>query len=733
MLKKILFLFTLLFFYAGAQGQQDIYLKKIDSLKQAFSKTKTDTTKVNQLNAISRLSAGINDAENGKAYAEKAFAFATKINWSKGIVQSYISMAGQPGADVAGLLNKALNEALKGNDKLLAASVYQMLASTVNDAGKKIQYLEKALECYKQVDNYRLYAKILPQIAYAYETQGLFFEAIDYRMQSIKIAEKNNDIVGQINANRFLGLTYLNKGDKVKALHYYLATIALMKRDANKASALFMSDIHKETGKIYLDRKEYNKALIYFKDALKYSSEDKYIYAQIDVLPYISKTYQKLGNEQEAQLYFDKAKQLTDVMPLSLNKILGCSSVAGAAFESGNYQVALKYYQAMLDIMGKFKKGEEDFMQIYLIANSGLGKAYLSLAKQKGNNKELLLKSIGCLKKIAPVYAQTNSINDLKECYQQLAEAYELTGQYSESVAAYKDFIIYKDSLTSMERENAFVKKEAEFEYSRKEILLKAGQKAALDKEQTNRNYAFAGIGVLLLITGGAGVAYSRKRKDNRTIAAEKKRSDDLLLNILPAEVAEELKVKGEASAQYYEQVSIIFTDFVGFTKLSEKFSPEELIGELNYCFKAFDNIVTKYNIEKIKTIGDSYMAVSGLPGKNADHAKNAVEAAVEMRNFITNYKIERQAEGKVYFEMRTGINSGNVVAGIVGIKKFAYDVWGDAVNIASRMESNGIAGKINISESTFNLVKEDYETHYRGELDAKGKGLINMYFVERK
>ncbi|MES2484560.1 MAG: adenylate/guanylate cyclase domain-containing protein, partial [Bacteroidota bacterium] len=523
----------------------------------------------------------------------------------------------------------------------------------------------------------------------------------------------------------------LNNGNKTKALQYYKKALEVANK--KEGSTGFMLDINNEIGRIYLDQKDYKQALGSFNSALKYAKGLNFLDNRIPISINISNVYFKTGDKKQAGQYLETAKQLTDALPVPAKKIYPYYLIANSEYNYGNFVEAVKYSQAVIDICYEYEKAGQASVEAKQMGLSGLGKAYLSLAKQQGNNKQLLLKSIYSLERVLPLYIQTSSLKDLQDCSQQLAEAYELTGQYSKSVAAYKDFIVYKDSLTSVERENAFVKKEAEFEYSQKEILLKASQKAALDKEQTNRNYAFAGIGVLLLITGGAGVAYSRKRKDNRIIASEKKRSDDLLLNILPAEVAEELKTKGEASAQYYEQVSIIFTDFVGFTKLSEKFSPEELIGELNHCFKAFDNIITKYNIEKIKTIGDSYMAVSGLPGKNADHAKNAVEAAVEMRNFIENYKIERQAQGKVYFEMRTGINSGNVVAGIVGIKKFAYDVWGDAVNIASRMESNGIAGKINISESTFDLIKEAYETHYRGELDAKGKGLIKMYFVERK
>src|SRR5690606_33540301 len=205
------------------------------------------------------------------------------------------------------------------------------------------------------------------------------------------------------------------------------------------------------------------------------------------------------------------------------------------------------------------------------------------------------------------------------------------------------------------------------------------------------------------------------------------------LLNILPEEVAQELKEKGSSDAKYFDSVTIMFTDFKDFTKLSETIPSKELIQELNYCFKAFDEIVAKHGVEKIKTIGDSYMAVCGLPAQNGNHAQKMVQAAIEIRDFIEDYKQKRQTEGKSFFEMRIGINSGEVVAGIVGIKKFAYDIWGDSVNTASRMESNGEIGKINISESTYNLVKDDFDFQYRGEVDTKGKGLIKMYFVESK
>ena len=209
----------------------------------------------------------------------------------------------------------------------------------------------------------------------------------------------------------------------------------------------------------------------------------------------------------------------------------------------------------------------------------------------------------------------------------------------------------------------------------------------------------------------------------------EKKKSDSLLYNILPVETAQELKRNGFAAARQFEKVTILFTDFKGFTSISEKLSPQDLVREIDKCFRAFDTITSKYNIEKIKTIGDSYMAAGGLPVPNSTHAEDVVKAALEIRDYMKSYR----TESGIPIEVRVGINTGSVVAGIVGTKKFQYDIWGDAVNTASRMESAGEPGKVNISENTFNLVKNKFDCFYRGEISAKGKGSIKMYFVGYK
>lgn len=209
------------------------------------------------------------------------------------------------------------------------------------------------------------------------------------------------------------------------------------------------------------------------------------------------------------------------------------------------------------------------------------------------------------------------------------------------------------------------------------------------------------------------------------------KKSDELLLNILPKETAEELRQHGRAQAKTYGMVTVLFTDFKDFSKVSEKVSPELLVSEIDYCFSGFDKIINKYKIEKIKTVGDAYICVAGMPELTYTHATDAVAAGIEIRNFMLQYKKEKEARGEIPFELRIGIHTGPVVAGVVGTKKFSFDIWGDTVNIAARMEQNSEAAKINISGTTYELVKDKFKCVHRGKIKAKNKGDIDMYFVE--
>jgi adenylate cyclase len=210
----------------------------------------------------------------------------------------------------------------------------------------------------------------------------------------------------------------------------------------------------------------------------------------------------------------------------------------------------------------------------------------------------------------------------------------------------------------------------------------------------------------------------------------ERGKSDRLLLNILPNSVAEELKRNDRVKPMTYECATVLFTDFVGFTKLAEKMTAEELVAELDNSFRAFDEIAKRHNLEKIKTIGDAYMAAGGLPTPNDTHAVDCVLAALEFQAYIESEQTRRRALGLPGWPIRIGIHSGPLVAGVIGQEKFSYDVWGDTVNTASRMESSGAPGRINISQDTHELVKDFFECEYRGAITAKNKGEIEMYFV---
>jgi len=218
----------------------------------------------------------------------------------------------------------------------------------------------------------------------------------------------------------------------------------------------------------------------------------------------------------------------------------------------------------------------------------------------------------------------------------------------------------------------------------------------------------------------------------NELIAAEQKKADDLLLNILPAPIAKELKANGKTKARKFNDVSVLFTDFKNFSGIAERMSPVDLVDELDHCFKGFDYIIAQFpSIEKIKTIGDAYMCASGLNGK-LHKPEELVKAAIEMQDFLEDYKKDRQSRNRAFFEARIGIHSGPVVAGIVGFNKFAYDIWGDTVNLASRMESNGTVGKVNISSTTYNKVRHLFKCDHRGKISAKNLGDVDMYFVNQ-
>lgn len=224
----------------------------------------------------------------------------------------------------------------------------------------------------------------------------------------------------------------------------------------------------------------------------------------------------------------------------------------------------------------------------------------------------------------------------------------------------------------------------------------------------------------------------SRIKEAEQKIQEEKDKADLLLLNILPEETAEELKTKGKATPRFYRSVSVLFADIMDFTKLAENLTPDELVHDLQSYFSRFDDVVNKYFVEKIKTIGDAYMCVGGIPMRNKSHTFDTVLVGLELQRIIKEIGKEREESGRRALQLRIGIHSGPVVAGVVGKQKMTYDIWGDTVNIAKRIESACVSGMVNISAITYETIKDYFECEHRGKILAKHKGHVDMYFVHK-
>lgn len=254
------------------------------------------------------------------------------------------------------------------------------------------------------------------------------------------------------------------------------------------------------------------------------------------------------------------------------------------------------------------------------------------------------------------------------------------------------------------------------------------------EKEYSRLKYLGLGAAGLLFLMGYFFWKKNDKllKNNNQSLLEEKKRSEDLLTNMLPAEVVRELKSKGTVKAHKYDGASVLFTDFKNFSEIAENLSPEELVKELGHCFTVFDRIIDKYRLQKIKTIGDAYMCVGGLYTRGGNHVQRMVFAALEIQHFLADRQAKRKAAGQYFFEARLGIHTGPIVAGVIGSKKIAFDVWGNTVNVAQQMEHHSDVGKVNISGETYALVKDKFECIQRETITAKNKQVYDMYYVNK-
>ncbi len=556
------------------------------------------------------------------------------------------------------------------------------------------------------------YAYALKNIGVAYYNQAKYVETLSYWQQSLSMFDSIGDKNGSANILSNLGVVYFDQGDAEHALEYHLKSLQLAEelKDTLRIVTTCLN-----IGAVYFDKKATkNKTLEYDLRALPLSEaigdRDAIGTASVN----IGEIYMDNGQYDSALYYFDKslkAYEDSSKIPYTLNDIGKVYS------KKKDYDKAISYQKQAYEIAEKLESKND--MTFSLI---GLAETY----KQMGSVKQALTAYLEAEK----LAKELGLVLRLKETYEGLAITYSDLRDYSNAFKYQQMLIAIKDTIYNIDTDKKLGTLQFNFDIEKKEgqinLLTKDSviQQQEISRQKLVRNGFIGGFAVVLLF---AGIFF---RQRNR-ISKEKKRSDELLLNILPEETAEELKATGAAKAKSFDSVSVLFTDFKNFTQASELLSAEELVQEINFCYSEFDKIITKHGIEKIKTIGDAYMCAGGLPVSNATHPVDVVKAGLEMVKFIEKNKQERITKGQPFFELRLGIHTGPVVAGIVGIKKFAYDIWGDTVNTASRMESSGEIGKVNVSGGTYELVKDEFVCTYRGKVKAKNKGEIDMYFVE--
>jgi class 3 adenylate cyclase/Tfp pilus assembly protein PilF len=574
---------------------------------------------------------------------------------------------------------KALVEDLKTGNPVEIATRYSNIGLAYKKLGNydsAVTYYDKALLLDIENKDTQDIAKSYNNLGSIYDSWGRYDTAILFYENSLQFKQHLKDSAGMAISLNNIGLVYRAWGKYDEAIRFIEEALAI-DRALGKVSEIprRLNNI----GLAYNQKNEYDKALEYFQEALAMAREQK----NDDLLAVL---YANIGNS-----YFKQEK----------------------------YDDAIKYLQLALDLYQQMGR------QVNIAA------VYANLAdiyKARNNYNQ----SIGFLSQSTKIAEQISLQDQLKNNYLLYSDIYAAMGNYPEALNYYKKYVTIKDTLFSEEIHKQITDFQIKYETEKKDkeiTLLKQKeviQALTIKKDRIYRNSLIGIIGLLVLLAVVIYFSLRQKRKANKIIIQEKDQSEKLLLNILPAGIAHDLKEKGSTEPQLYENVTVCFSDIVGFTEQSARLEPKVLIDELNNIFTAFDTIVENQRCERIKTIGDSYMAVCGLPEANADHAMQIIRTAVEMVQYLEKKNLESNIE----WHMRVGIHSGPVIAGVVGIKKYIYDVFGDTINTASRMECASEPMRINVSEVTYNLVKDQFKFEERGAIEVKGKGMMNMYFI---
>ncbi|MEZ4788988.1 MAG: adenylate/guanylate cyclase domain-containing protein [Flavobacteriales bacterium] len=570
--------------------------------------------------------------------------------------------------------------------------------------------------------------------------------SLNQRIIAMATAKGDQERIADVLGN--MGIIYKKQGDLPRALDHYQRSLTIKESmDDQRGIATTLTNM----AVIHRDMRDMDKALNANLRALEILEEFDEPRLMAGALSGAGNVYFKMKNYTKALEYHERCLKLYEARGDQLGISVSLVNISNVYYEQDDLGPALAYLQRAVDVQERIND------------RTGLTKSYNQIGRIMFKQGRLRQAVIDCGKGLE-IAKELGSIHDRSHNCRCLYEAYKALGDDQNALRYHEEMIQMRDSLFNAENTKKITQLEMQYEFDKKEAATLAEQEkkdaitaAELRRQKVVRNGFMGGFALVALF---AGIFLTQRNR----IGKEKARSEELLLNILPEEVAEELKEKGEADAKLIDQVTVLFTDFKGFTAMSEMLSPKELVRDLHECFSAFDRICAEHGLEKIKTIGDAYMAAGGLPTPNTSHATDVINAALEIRDFIAEGKAHKIAAGLPYFEIRIGVHTGPVVAGIVGVKKFQYDIWGDTVNTAARMESSGEVGQVNISEATYRMVAEllvvgssvaqtsaqasrDSSTNSqqptnqsaprftftsRGKVQAKGKGELEMYFVNR-
>ncbi len=670
----------------SAKGQNSI----VDSFKTELRKANNDTARITLLISLVE-NINCNDTIASLNYGKQALQLAEKNNWERGLV----------------------------NVDNCLGSIYE---NCLKNYSLAVEYFQKSEFLAKKINDRKTEAWILRDLGNIYKETEQYTISIQFYQKSIDVETEPEDMVGTFAT---MGTIYSNLGDYTNALKYYQQALSTLDNYQRKSKN--NSDVDKRmfcgllitTGDIYLATSQYDQALSNYDSVLKITfrikGKDNNALLKTWALKSIGHLYQLKKDYDNAIKNYNKALEVAASGQSDEAEIL--NALGAIYFAKGEDAKAMDYTERSRKVFEKIVATNKSYDDA-----TGLPDNYITLGKIYAGNKKYY-DAISYLQKALDVSKQTEALDKQSDAWLELSDVY---GQMKDSVkaySAYRNYITTRDSVFSIDKAKEITRMQMQGEINKQQLSMQI----KLEKQRLFTYSGMLGICIVVLISFFVFRNYNREKRVNSIIQAEKEKSDVLLLNILPAEVADELKTKGSVQAKEFENVSVLFTDFVNFTAAGERLGAQQLVAELDTCFVAFDQIIAKYNIEKIKTVGDAYLAVSGLPLANPNHASDMVKAAIEIRDHM----LKRRAElGDKTFELRIGIHSGPVVAGIVGVKKFAYDIWGDTVNIAARMEQSGEAGKVNVSDATYELLKNKFSFTYRGEIDAKNKGRLKMYFV---